>query len=80
MSSEFPPLRYRDVVNGLKHLGFELRPKGSTAHEHWVKIVKGCLFKVTVDKHLSPFGQMLISSMAKQAGVSKKEFYAACAK
>lgn len=78
MSSEYPPLRYRDVIHGLKVLGFELRPKGSTAHEHWVKYSKGGILKVTVDKHLEPFGQKLITSMASQAGVSKKDFYKAC--
>jgi hypothetical protein len=42
-----------------------------------VKVENGKLFKVTVDCPKSPFSQDLISSMAKQAGVSKKAFYAA---
>jgi hypothetical protein len=32
---------------------------------------------VTVDGPKAPFSQILIRSMAHQAGVSKKEFYAA---
>jgi len=38
------------------------------------------IFKVTVDCLKSPFSPDLISSMHKQAGVSKKEFYAALRK
>lgn len=80
MSSKFPPLDYRDVIRGLKKLGFEMRPKKATAHEQWAKESGGRLYKVTVDKHLEPFGPMLIQSMASQAGVSKKAFYEACGK
>ncbi len=80
MSSKYPPLEYRDVIRGLKKLGFELRHTKATFHEHWVKVVNGALFKVTVDRPKAPFSQMLITSMAAQAGVSKKEFYKACQK
>ncbi|WP_405126775.1 hypothetical protein [Ralstonia pseudosolanacearum] len=34
-------------------------------------------FKVTVDCPKAPFSQTLIAFMARQAGVSKKAFYAA---
>jgi predicted RNA binding protein YcfA (HicA-like mRNA interferase family) len=78
MSSSHPPLTYRDVIRGLKKLGFEQRPTKATSHEHWIKIVAGHLYKVTVDKPKEPFGQDLIRSMASQAGVNKKDFYKAC--
>lgn len=59
----------------LKSLGFTLRTtKGS--HEQWVKDENGKRFKVTVDNHHSPFGPFLVDSMVKQAGVTKKQFYA----
>jgi predicted RNA binding protein YcfA (HicA-like mRNA interferase family) len=81
MSSKHPPLEYRDVIRGLKNLGFEKRSSkktSGTSHEQWIKDVEGKRFKVTVDKPKAPFGQDLIKSMASQAGVSKKAFYAAC--
>ncbi|RQW89923.1 MAG: addiction module toxin, HicA family [Geobacter sp.] len=77
MSSKHPPLTSRDVKRGLTKLGFAFRnQKGS--HEQWVKIVDGRIFKVTVDCPKEPFTHDLIKSMASQAGVSKKDFYAAC--
>lgn len=78
MSSQFPPLTYKDVTNGLKKLGFEPRPQKSTSHEQWVKVVNNTLYKVTVDRPKQPFTGDLVSSMAHQAGVSKKDFYKAC--
>lgn len=80
MSSEFPPITYKDVIYGLTLLGFELRKKKGTAHEQWVKVTDGQLRKVTVDKHEAPFGQFLVASMASQSGLSKKEFYKVCFK
>ncbi|SDY40222.1 type II toxin-antitoxin system HicA family toxin [Nitrosomonas sp. Nm33] len=77
MSGAHPPLTCKEVKQILKNLGFELRPRKSTSHEQWAKINGSILYKVTVDCPKSPFSQDLISSMAKQAGVSKKEFYAA---
>lgn len=80
MSSKNPPLEYREVVKGLKKLGFELQPKKGTGHEQWKKVVKGYLYKVTVSKHIAPFGPDLVKSFAAQAGVKKREFYKACGK
>jgi predicted RNA binding protein YcfA (HicA-like mRNA interferase family) len=80
LSSRNPPLNYRDVVKGLKKLGFELQPKRATGHEQWRKVENGHLYKVTVSKHIAPFGQDIIKSMARQAGVKKKDFYKACGK
>lgn len=76
MSGAHPPLKCKDVKLILKNLGFIFyAQKGS--HEQWKKYENDKLYKVTVDCPNAPFSPDLISSMAKQAGVSKKEFYAA---
>jgi predicted RNA binding protein YcfA (HicA-like mRNA interferase family) len=77
MSGAYPPLSCADVKRILKNLGFSPRPKKGTSHEQWVKFESGRIFKVTVDCPKAPFSQDLISSMARQAGMSKKEFYRA---
>lgn len=76
MSGVHPPLTCVQVKGILKKLGFEPRPQKGTSHEQWVKYDKGRIYKVTVDCPKAPFSQDLIGSMARQAGVSKKEFYA----
>ena len=79
MSSWNPPLTAKQVRRGLKSLGFAKRDvKSGTSHEQWVKIEDGCIYKVTVDAPKEPFTQDLISSMASQAGMSKRKFYKAC--
>jgi len=75
MSGHYPPLTYSDVVSVLKHLGFEQRKTGATSHEQWVRRDQRGFFKVTVDKPKQPFTGILIASMARQAGLSKREFY-----
>ena len=70
-----PPLTCKQVKKILKKLGFEPRPRKGTSHEQWVKTENGRLYKVTVDCPKAPFSQILISSMASQAGVSKRAFY-----
>lgn len=77
MSGIYPPLTCKDVKKILSNLGFEPRPQKGTSHQHWVLIKNGRIYKVTVDCPKSPFSQELIKSMAHQAGMSKKEFYAA---
>lgn len=77
MSGIFPPLTCKQVKQILLTLGFSPRPQKGTSHEQWVKTDGVRFFKVTVDCPKAPFSQDLISSMAKQAGVSKKDFYAA---
>jgi hypothetical protein len=42
-----------------------------------VKTAGGRLYKVTVDCPKEPFTGDLVASMARQAGVRKREFYAA---
>jgi predicted RNA binding protein YcfA (HicA-like mRNA interferase family) len=73
------PLECKEVKKILKNLGFKPRPQKGTSHRHWTKnCPKKGFLKVTVDCPKAPFSQDLISSMANQAGVSKKEFYKAC--
>ena len=78
MSSEHPPLTDRQVVTALLFLGFEFRKASSgTSHDSYVGKFRGQFRKVTVDCPKAPFGQDLICSMARQAGLTKKELYAA---
>jgi hypothetical protein len=66
------------VKTALKNMGFLPKKQDGTSHEHWTKIVNGTLYKVTVDCPKSPFGDTLVSSMANQAGLSKKTFLRYC--
>ncbi|HIE01175.1 MAG TPA: type II toxin-antitoxin system HicA family toxin [Thiotrichaceae bacterium] len=77
MSSHYPPLTCEQVKTILTNLGFKKRAKegGGTSHEQWIKDTDGRRYKVTVDCPKAPFNQFLISSMARQGGVSKKKFY-----
>ena len=63
----------------LKNLGFELRPQKSTGHEPWVK-AEPRFYKVTLSAHNQPFDDFIVSSMARQAGVTVRAFYAALEK
>ena len=81
--AKYPPLEAVDIRNGLKAAGFELRTQ-KASHEQWIldgeKNGKKFRYKVTVDGHHAPFSQDLVSSMANQAGMSKKQFYELCCK
>ena len=80
MSGIHPPLTCADVKIILANLGFYPRLQKGTSHEQWVPkagIFRGSFRKVTLDCPKAPFGQDLIAAMARQAGVSKKEFYKA---
>jgi predicted RNA binding protein YcfA (HicA-like mRNA interferase family) len=77
MSGVYHPLTCKQVKAILTNLGFEEGKQDGTSHVHWRKVVDGRLHKVTVDCPKAPFSQDLISSMARQAGVTKKQFYAA---
>ncbi len=74
MSGRFPPLECKDVKRILKNLGFAHRDTVGS-HEQWV--ADNPFRKVTVDCPKAPFSPFLTESMARQAGVTKKEFYAA---
>ncbi|WP_395117761.1 type II toxin-antitoxin system HicA family toxin [Rhodanobacter sp. FW102-FHT14D06] len=74
--SRKPQLDCSDVKRLLKLLGFSLsRQVGS--HEHFQMVARGRMRTVTVDCPKAPFGPYLVKSMASQAGLSKREFYAA---
>jgi predicted RNA binding protein YcfA (HicA-like mRNA interferase family) len=65
----------KEVRTILKNLGFEPRPQGASSHQQWV--ADSPFRKVTVDPPKEPFGHDLIKSMARQAGVGVRDFYAA---
>lgn len=78
MSSEHPPLTDKQVIQALLFLGFEARkPTSGTSHDSYIGTFRGQFRKVTVDRPKSPFGKDLITWMARQAGLTKKEFYGA---
>lgn len=74
MARFFKPLDCRDVKKILKNLGFVFRNQEGS-HENWVRHEPPPFRKVTVDCPKEPFSHMLTESMARQAGVTKKEFY-----
>lgn len=79
MGRQRPQLSCKNVKLILKNLGFSFKnQKGS--HEHFILRRNGKLFKVTVDCPKQPFSDILVASMARQAGVTKDVFYAALQK
>lgn len=68
------PLTAKEVRRILTNLGFRLRNTESS-HENWVRDEPTPFRKVTVDGHHAPFSHRLIESMARQAGVTVREFY-----
>lgn len=76
MSGHHPPLTCDEFKAVLAELGFVKRPqKSGTPHESWVATINGRFRKVTVDCPKAPFSADLITSMANQAGVTKKQIY-----
>jgi hypothetical protein len=79
MSGQHPPITCADFKEILKVLGFSKRDRkkqSSGSHEDWVGTDgSGKFRKVTVDCPKAPFSQDLISSMARQAGVTKSKIY-----
>lgn len=76
MSRWKKPLTAREVRCILKNLGFVHR-NTEGGHEQWVRHEPKPFRKVTLDAHLEPFVDMLVRYMARQAGVTVREFYAA---
>ena len=76
MSGAYPPLTCKEVKDILRAMGFAFRDQ-TGSHEQWIRDDSRGFFKVTVDCPKAPFSQILIDSMARQAGVTKKQFYAA---
>jgi len=75
MSSHYPPLECKKVKKILAYLGFYQDKNRGGSHEQWIKDEGGTRYKVTVDCSKEPFSQTLVSYMADQAGISKKNFY-----
>jgi len=80
MSSHFPPLELRDIEHGLTKLGFAKGPAKAGSHQKWSKVENDRKWVVTVDAPKAPFSADLVTFMARQAGVSKLDFYQACGK
>jgi hypothetical protein len=77
MSENRPPLTCARVKQILTTLGFTPRTRKENGHELWVKTESGFRLKVTLDCPKSTFNTAVIASIANQAGVTQKEFYAA---
>lgn len=77
-TKKLTPLKYTEVIYGLKVLGFEMKPKTGTSHEQWIKKTDAYKWVVTVDKHHAPFSRDLIKLMANQAGLDARKFHALC--
>ena len=69
------PLKAAEVRQILKTLGFKPRPIKGTGHEHWVN--DNPFRKVTLSAHNEPFDDFIVSSMARQSGVTVRQFYEA---
>lgn len=75
--SGWKPLTCKEVKRILAKLGF-IHRNTEGSHEQWVTPDGVIPFrKVTVDCPKAPFSQDLIGSMHRQAGVTRKQFYAA---
>ena len=77
MQANRPTLSVNDVRAILRNAGFvHKRTRGS--HEHWEGKVKEERRVVTLDVHCGPFTPRspLLSSMIRQSGFSKNDFYA----
>lgn len=61
-------------------MGFEKEPSKATSHTQWSAVVNGVKYRVTLDAHNAPYCKDLLASICKQAGVSKKEMFAAIKK
>lgn len=74
MPKKYPTLTPRDVKDILKANGFVLKDTEGS-HEQYEGVIKGIKRKVTVDITEKDFGDELISSMIRQSGLSRNEFY-----
>ena len=74
MSRWKKPLSSRDVRRILRNLNFTHR-NTEGGHEQWV--AESPFRKVTLAAHNEPFADRIVEYMARQAGVSVRQFYAA---
>jgi len=80
--SKYKPLKYREVVGVLRNLGFRQETSGSTSHQTWVLKRRNKHFAVTLSFHGTnvEFKSGTLSSIIRQSGFSKDEFYRALGK
>lgn len=77
--SKLAPVTCKEVKDLLRHLGFEKKKTNAGSHEKWKHPkFRGAGRSVTVDCPKAPFDDFLMGSMARQAGLSKQEFWEAC--
>lgn len=76
MGGRHRSLTSAEVVTAITLLGFAYKETRG-GHANYISTARGKFRKVTVSGHLAPFSQDLIGAMAFQAGVTKKELYAA---
>ncbi|OGH25394.1 MAG: hypothetical protein A3C27_03630 [Candidatus Levybacteria bacterium RIFCSPHIGHO2_02_FULL_39_36] len=79
---KFKPLKYREVIKILRNLGFHPESTKATSHETWVGERLGKKYAVTIFFHGSniEFRDKTLSSIIRQSGFSKDEFYKALKK
>ncbi|HEX8874851.1 MAG TPA: hypothetical protein VF780_09505 [Nitrosospira sp.] len=77
MRENHPPLTCARVKQILATLGFTPRTPKENGPEQWVKTGSGFRLKVTLDCPKTTFTPAVIHSIANQAGVTEREFYAA---
>jgi hypothetical protein len=78
MSAQHPPLSLSDIETILTNLCFvERPPKSGTSHVTWVTLLPHEFRRVTVDPNEAPFTDNVLNWMIKQAGITRKAFYAA---
>ncbi len=76
---KFKPLKYREIVIILKNLGFIQESGTGSSHQTWVLRRNDISYAVTVAFHGTnqEFRPGTLSSMIRQSGYSKAEFYKA---
>ncbi len=79
---KFKPLKYRDVVTILKNLGFTQESGTGSSHQTWILKRNNTSYAVTLAFHGGnlEFRPGTLSSIIRQAGYSKTEFYKALKK
>lgn len=79
---KFKILKYREIITILKNLGFTQEPGTGSSHQTWTLKRNDKNFAVTVAFHgtNSEFRPGTLSSMIRQSGFSKREFYKALKK
>lgn len=70
-------MKHREAVRALRNLGFELQPQRGGSHQKWICHRDGQPWIVTLDSHNGEVSAKNVKSMIAQAGVTKREWFAA---